>query len=547
MSKVIADKILLSDAMFDAVADQPQPGGVAIKGNKIIAAGSKEEVLQYQGAETKITDYGEHMLMPGFCDSHIHLLLGSMFACEVDLSSAKSEEECAKMLYDFYKAEEDTYEDGEWVLGFSWYHLWWDNPQKPTRKTLDKYFPDRPVFLLNADAHAAWVNSKALEIAGADKNFPDVPYGTINRFEDGEPTGFLEELAMDICLKYAYKLPYKKEWQLLKNALPIFNSRGVTSVNDMQYFFGTNMGRLDVYQDMAKSGELTMRINFANGLLDDLDETRKLRQTFGDPEGLVYHNGVKEFIDGIVTTYTAVILEPYCDKPEAPLSFELMDLEKAAKNIKILQKEGMNVHLHATGDGAVRKAKEFYAAAIAENGQTNSRLSIEHLDMTKDEDLAELGKLGVIASVQPRHLALTDSLETSDYLPVVGEERAKHLWAYHSMEEAGMPLAFGTDYPIVSVDPLLGLYRAVTRIYPDGKPEGGWNPEQRISLSNALKAYTAGGAYMCGKEDVLGTLEAGKLADITVIEKNLFAVPAEEMLDCKVLMTMVNGEEVYQD
>ena len=402
-------------------------------------------------------------------------------------------------------------------------------------------------FCLNADGHAGWVNSKALEIVGIDKYTPDPDYGEIYRFDDGEPTGFLSEMAMSFCIKYAFDFPEAKERALIKNALSEFNSYGLTSVNDMQNFFAKDLGNHNIYKMLEDSGELTLRINFATGLLKDPLYSLNLKHLFSDPEKKVYYNGGKEFIDGIINTHTALMLEKYSDDEEASIDFHLMDFDKAAENIKILHRNDINIHLHATGDGAVRKAIDFYEAAIEENGFTKSRLSIEHMDLTDEEDMPRMGKYELVASVQPEHVALGEKFSDNEYPGAVGPEREKHLWSFRSIMESGAQLAFGTDYPVAPLNPMFGLYQAVTRLFPDGEPIGGWNPQEKVSLATAIRAYTYGGAYKCGKENVLGTLSPGKLADITVLGKNLFELRSEEYLSCKAVMTMVNGEVVYRN
>ena len=545
MKSIVAEKVLLSKNIFTAENHNLISGGIAVAGYHIIAVGSKKEIEKYIGDKTVVYDFGDKLLMPGFCDSHVHLMMGCMATAYPDLGNAVDADDCGRILRNHYDADPGFYSPEEWILGFNWYHTRWTDKSYPTKEILDRYFPDRPVFLMNADCHGAWVNSKALEICGVDKNTKEVPYGLIHRDAAGNPTGYLEEMATSLCIGKAYDLPNVKERMLLQKVNKFFSRYGITSVGDMQYLLGTNIGKHQVYRSMADADELNYRINFANGLFDDMEQILSYHNNFNNKEDLVYYNGLKEFVDGIIPTHTAVMLDKYADDPQAPINYELMDMKRAENAICFYHSIGLNIQLHATGDGAVRKALDMYEKAIKSNGKTKSRLSVEHLDLTDPADQKRLGKLGVIASVQPPHITLSDSLETNDYPPAIGKERCKNLWAYKTFADNGVVLAFGTDYPVVYDSPMVTLHRAVTRKFPDGKPENGWNPEQRLSIADAIIAYTLGGAKKFGKEDVLGTIRVGKLADIVVVDKNLLKIPADEIPDTKVVFTMVDGRVVY--
>lgn len=545
MDKICADKILLSNNIFTGESKETFNGGIAVKGYHIIGVADREEIKKYIGKTTVVYDFGDKLLLPGFCDSHVHLLMGCMATRYADLGAGKSADDCTRILYEHYQANRDFFSAEEWVVGFNWYHFNWKDKSYPTKEALDKYFPDVPVFLMNSDCHGGWVNSKALEICGVDKNTPDVPYGTLHRDAEGNPTGYLEEMAASLCIEKAYDLPSVKEKMLLLTVNKYFSKYGVTSVGDMRPLLGANMGKESVYRQMADADELNFRINFAVDLFDDRDYILDVHKNFGNKEDLVYHNGLKQFMDGIIPAHTAIMLEPYTDDPNAPLSYELMDLTKARDLIEEYQGLGLNIQIHAVGDGAIRQIVDMYENAITKNGETEARLSVEHLDLTNPADVDRMAKLGIIGSVQPPHITLTDTLEENDYPPVVGEERTKNLWNYKSFTDKGMTLAFGTDYPVVGANPMIGLHRAVTRKFSDGKPEEGWLPEQKLDIFQAVSAYTLGGAKKFGKEKVLGTLTEGKLADIIALDKNLFAIEPDEILNTNVVFTMVDGRVVY--
>lgn len=543
---IYADKVLASNNIFTVDNFESFSGGVAVKGNKILAVGTMEEIDKYIGNHTVVYNFGNKLIIPGFCDSHAHLKMSSVDTHAPHLYNFKSKDECGQYLKEYYEAHKGFYSDNEWLIGFGWYHTYWDEKKVPTAADLDKYLPDIPVFLFNGDCHAAWVNSKGLEIAGITKDTPDVEFGEVYRYEDGTPTGYLEEEAMKFCTVPAFTISECKEKMLMHNTNRYLREFGVTSFNDMMPFFGYNVGNIDMMKEMAAKNELDFRINIANELFDDFEYTLALRDEFSDKEGFVYHNGLKEFMDGIVTTHTAVMLDKYTDASECDIDYRLSDFDKLEQKIIEAQKLGLNIHLHAVGDGAIRKALDMYEKAIKTNGKNNARLSIEHIDLSDPADWHRFGELGVIASMQPPHVTLTPTLESNDYPPVVGSEREKNLWAIKSLQDNGAVLAFGTDYPVVEADPFITLHRAVTRRFSDGKPYDGWNPQEKITIEEAIAAYTLGGAKMVGKEDVLGTLTAGKLADIIVIDKNLLAIDPQEILDAKVVFTMVNGKVVFQ-
>lgn len=541
-----ADLVLLSENVFTSSARGMVRGGVAIRGNRIVAVGSRDEVLAHAGEGTEVVDYGDKLVMPGICDAHLHYVDAVIMQEGAFLFDCKSADECARTVYESYASKKDDYADGEWVTAFGFDFHAWDDPQPPVAADLDKYFPDRPVYIYDADGHGGWCNTKALEVAGVTKDTPDPPYGMMRRDEDGNPTGSFVEHGVEPFVKLAYNIPLAKEKRLVRDSGKILTSQGITSVMDMRPVANYEFGHVEVFEELQREHEFAIRYNYATELLADEEHAFENRRAHGDPEDLVFHAGVKEFMDGIVTSHTAVLLEPYTDMPDAPIWNPQMDFELAEKKIIEYQRDGFNVHLHAVGDGAVRKALDMYEAAIRANGKTASRLSVEHLDMSDPEDWPRLGEMGIVCSVQPQHLTLSPTLESDLYGPTVGPERSKNLWAFKSMMDNGAVLAFGTDWPCVPTDPRLDLYNAVTRRFSDGKPDGGWNPAQKLTLADSLTAYTYGGAYKLGKESVLGSLEAGKLADVIVWDCNLFDIDPEDIKSANVIRTIFNGESVYE-
>lgn len=544
MKSNYADKILFSDNIYTGLKDKILNGGIAIYNNKILYVGSKEEVLKYKGIDTEIYDYKDKFITTGFHDDHVHLLMGCLYKEYPNLGEAASEEETVLILKEFYDKNSNLIKEHNWILGFNWYNYWWDDKSFPSKKSLDKYFKDVPVCLLNVDAHGVWVNSKALEICNIDKNTGDVPYGTIFRDENGEPTGFFQENACSLIVPTAYNFSEEKEKSILKKALKYCSKCGITSVNDMQPFFGKEIGNPEVFKELDMENNLPIRINFATDLFKDMEYTKSLREKYHS--GKVYHNGLKQFIDGVIVTHTSIMLEDYTDDSKINKNFPLSDLHKVLEKVIEYEKEGFNIHLHATGDGAVRYALDCYEKAIKINGVTKSRMSIEHCDLINDNDFKRFNELGVIASVQPPHIASANSYSESLYLGTIGEVRERNLWAFKSLLNNNANIAVGTDYPVVDINPMKVIYSALTRLFPDNTPEGGFNPEQKLSISEVMKAYTYGGAYMAGREEELGTIECGKLADLVVLSNNLFNITPEEVLKTEVIATICDGKFVYE-
>lgn len=533
-----ADIVIQSDAIFDSVLDEPFEGFLAIKGNKILEIGPPEKAEEFIGENTKVIKCRDKLVMPGFHDSHIHLILAGMYKTCVNLGSARSEEEAASMLYEF---EQGQPTEG-WIYGFNWYHVFWDNKTLPTKRSLDSFFPDRPVFLVNAEAHGAWVNSKALEIAGITKDTPDPFGGEIARLEDGEPSGFLYEGAVALVGSTALKFTPQQEKHFLQKVMDSTKSLGITSLVDVQPYFGANMGNVKTYKEIEDSGELTVRIHAASDLFGDLDAAAENAALCTGSK--VKANLVKQFVDGVFTTHTALMLEDYTDAP-GNRGIQLGQLDKIADAVKIAHSKELSVKIHALGDRAVQFTLDCYQAAIEMYGKNKARHAIEHAELIKDEDIPRFKEFGIVPSVQPEHLGLMPTWEGEEYRYVLGEDRAARTWRFKTLLDTAGVIALGSDCPVVDNNPFYAIHRGFTRLHDDGLPEGGWNPAEKLTVAELLKGYTVGSAYGVSREDELGTLEAGKLADVIIVDRNLFAVSPKEIRDAKVEMTIMDGKIIY--
>lgn len=335
-----ADLIFKSNVLFDGFRRIEGGGFVAVRGNKILATGKNHlDMESFIGPSTKVYEFKDKLLMPSFHDSHVHLILSGMYKTYVNLGVAKSEEEAARMVKKFA----DTIPNDRWIIGFNWYHIFWDDKILPTKLSLDKYISDRPVFLINAEAHGAWVNSKALELTGITKDTPNPYGGEVARFENGEPTGFLYETALGLVGVHALKFTPEQDKSFVRKYMESAAALGITSVNDMQPYFGMDMGSYDAYKSLEDTEELNIRIHCAPDLLGDLDEAVRWREKYNTDK--IKISLLKQFLDGVVTTYTSLLLDDYSDKP-GDRGTSLSDLDLIAKQVEEGHKRGFSIRLH---------------------------------------------------------------------------------------------------------------------------------------------------------------------------------------------------------
>ncbi len=532
---MLADYILRSRAIFDALTEKPFDGYVAIKGNRIIDVGSGSLMEQWKGPQTKVLDYGKKLIMPGICESHAHNFFGVLELNSVNVEKAKSEEEAAKMVYDYNREK-----SGGWIFGFGWNQHYWERKELPTRKSLDSYFPDTPVLIFDGELHSVWVNSKALELCNITAETPDPPGGKITRDQDNQPTGhLLEPAAMKLALDYAFKNGLENEKEAFREYFNQTAALGITAISDMQIF---DIVKHEIYLELEKENDLKCRVHLVASAKDDISSLNELRDTCSSDK--VLFSGVKEFIDGTAMAYTGLLIEPYCDVP-GYRGHPLLDVDQFREKAIELDRNGFRIRLHACGDGAVRLSLDILEEARRKNGPRDSRHSIEHIENIHPDDLPRFKENEVIASVQPEHLG-GESYETHPFHRILGEDRINLIWPFRSLFNHGAKLAFGSDHPVVGLNPMDGIYRAVTRLMDDKTPEGGWLPDEKMTLEESLKAYTIDSAYQMFREKDFGSLEAGKLADITVLDRNIFETDFEEILETKPAMTMMDGKIVFE-
>lgn len=544
-NKLIADFVLQGATIFCGKGFKKDYDFIAIKENKLIKIGQMGQEQDYIGKETRVIQFDKkQLIIPGLHDNHIHLIQAGMLDKYVNLTEASSQEEAAKMVSNFAK----TIPEEEWIMGFGWSRMSWENKKLPSKDSLDQFISDRPVFLLDSELHGAWVNTKAFERCGITANTEDPPFGTIERDENGEATGYLYETALCLVGKYAFNFSDELVEELIMRYMKKAVRWGITSVSDMTPYLGLNLAYENTYFDMDKKGLLDIRINAARNLFEDMDSVLSIQQQAAKSgTGMYRVPYMKQFLDGVITNYTALMLEPYCNRPNEK-GGALLDLQILDKAVEEAHKNSISVRLHACGDGAVRVALDSYEKALKKYGDTKARHQIEHIESIHPSDLPRLEELGVIASVQPEHIVSgVPTYEDNCYPQLLGPDRVRYTWAFKSLIDEGAVLAYGSDAPVVEGDPFYGMYCGLERIHPDGSPKGGWNPEEKITIEDLIHGYTYGAAYAEGREGELGTLEEGKLADITVIDRNLFISSSQEIKDAKAILTIVDGRIVYEE
>ncbi|MGG1487685.1 amidohydrolase [Peribacillus castrilensis] len=532
-----ADIVLSSDAIFTGLTHEPTSGAIAILGDKILSVGSKAEIEPFIGSGTKVFNYGNQLIMPGFHDFHLHIMFSALSLTSINLFEARSAQEVAAKVLEFSKECPGE----EWIIGMQWDAGYWHDKQEPHYKILDAVIPDRPVVLFHAEGHYTWVNSKAMELAGVTEEIRDPDFGRYERDKNGLLTGILYEEAQQIVLKEALRLTQNKKETILKEFLRLLSQYGITSVNDLFAPIDDFLQDYDLFEKLDKQGELTTRFHITPELDGNLDKAQILRNKYVSKK--LQFSGLKQFVDGTVTGHTAYFLKPYSDQLDI-CGHPALDPEVLIDRVVKADELGFRIRFHAIGDAAIRLALDAFEEAVRKNGKRDSRHTIEHIEVIDSDDIERFSKLGVIASMQPDHMAAS-SREV--YSSIIGPEREKNVFLTKSLLNTGASLALGTDFPVsISLNPMRQIYTAITRVDSSGDSQNTWHPEQKLTLAEALQAYTYGSAYGCFREHELGTIEEGKLADLVVLDRNLFDIPESEVLKTKVELTINDGKVVYE-
>ncbi|MDF2176934.1 amidohydrolase [Aliiglaciecola sp. CAU 1673] len=522
-----ADLVISQSRIWTADDNNRWAEALAIKGDKILAVGSDKEIAAYIGENTVHWQRPGALVLPGFIDSHVHFLTGGAGLSSVQLRDAKTKEEFIRRIAEHAK----TLPPGEWILNGDWDHENWGG-ELPSRDWIDKVTPDNPVLINRLDGHMLLANSLALQKAGINGETEQVEGGEIVKDDQGQPTGVLKDNAMNLALA---AVPAKGPDELerdLAAAMAYAASEGVTSVHDMG-----DWQSLDTYRRARQEQRLKTRI-YAVMPLADWPRLAKEVEEQGRGDHWLRIGGLKGFMDGSLGSHTAAFYEPYTDQPDDS-GFFINPPEQMRQWIEGADAAGLHIITHAIGDKAIGSLLDIYAGLP--ESERERRLRIEHAQHIHPDDIARFANQQVIASMQPYH-AIDDGRWADR---VIGEERAKTTYAFASLLASGATIAFGSDWFVAPISPIKGIYAAVTRRTLDGAHPDGWVPEQKISVEQALRAYTQSAAYASFDEGIKGSLTPGKLADLVILDKDLFEIPAADIADVKVLKTLVGGEVVY--
>lgn len=535
----IADSVYINGSIYTMDEKQPNAAAIAVKGQKLIFVGSNENVKNYIGNNTKITDLKGKTVIPGLMEGHMHLPMLGENLMKVDAFWKPKAEIIAAV-----KAEVAKVQPGEWITGFGWNNTIWEDKSYPTKEELDAVAPNNPVVMERTDGHMIWVNSKALELAGITKDSVNPQGGEILRDTGGNPTGCLTDTAGEPVQKIIPALSEDRKKEAIVKAESQLLSYGFTSIMDA----GSNMDTINQYHALYKDGKLKIRLYSLIG--GDWGGTiGKAERDYianNPPKKGLYDNrlsinAVKFFADGSLGSRSAALLEDYSDRAGHQGNYKFTD-QQIFDEMKDPYNKGYQIATHAIGDGAINQVINAYEKLMKANPREDARLRIEHFQIAQVSDIQRIADLKILPAMQPTH-ATSDKTMAEDR---VGAERMKGAYAWRKVIESGNIIIGGSDAPVELVNPYHGLYAAVTREGRDGQPEGGWYPGESMTREEALKAFTIWTARGQFEEDLKGTLEAGKLADFVVIDRDYMKCPANELKDIQALTTILGGEVVYQ-
>jgi len=548
-----ADVVFTGGAVYTVDPARSWAQAVAVRGGRVVAVGADDSVSGLMGPTTEVHDLRGRMLLPGFQDAHVHPPSGGLEMLECNLNEAHTQEGYERIVAEYASEHPDV----EWIRGGGWSM---DSFARgtPTKDVLDRIVPDRPVYLPNRDGHGAWVNSRALELAGITRETPDPLDGRIERDADGEPSGTLHEGAMDLVDKLMPPITDQEWVEGLRVAQSYLHSLGITAWQDA--IVGGPYDTLDAYTAMAGRGELTARVvgslwwdrHRGEEQIDELVAKRD-RSAVDRFQATT----VKIMQDGVIEDFTAGVLDPYLDhdgEPTKNRGMSFVDPELLKASVTRLDAEGFQVHIHAIGERAVREALDALEAARRANGTNDHRHHIAHIQVVHPDDIPRFHELGVVANAQPLWATLEGQMVNLT-IPFLGPERSAWQYPFASLVRSGARLAFGSDWSVSSPNPMWEMAIAVHRKEPlryadmvgERATKEAFLPDERIDLATAIHAFTMGSAYVNHLDDATGSIEVGKEADLVVVDRNLFDLSLDELADAKVQLTMVAGAPVFVD
>ncbi len=529
-----ADLIIRNAKIWTVDAAHPEAQAVAILADRIIAVGSDQELDAWLGPKTKTVDAAGKRLLPGFNDSHVHFAAGGAQLDNIQLGDVTSREEFARRIAE--RAARSG--KGEWMLGGNWDETRWNPPQLPAKELIDSVTPNTPVAVSRYDGHTVLANSFALKAAGITAQTPDPPGGIIVRDARGNPTGVLKDAAADLVFKVVPGLTHEQRRRAIEQALRLSASVGITSVQHMN----PDYADIAVYAELLEERKLTTRV-YAVPLISQMDDQMKIgiRHAFGDPYLRI--GALKAYADGSLGSATAYFFEPFNDQPgNRGLLADLMHPIQAMQDrMTKADAAGLQLCTHAIGDAGISTTLDIYEAIEKAHGNADRRWRIEHAQHMAAADFDRFARLGVLASVQPYH-AIDDGRWAEAR---IGHDRASRSYAFRTFLNKGVRLAFGTDWDVAPLNPMLTIHAAVTRATLDGQNPNGWFPEQKLTVKEAIEAYTMGSAYAEFQDLVKGSITPGKLADMVLLSDDVLTIDPAKICEIKVLKTWVGGKLTY--
>jgi predicted amidohydrolase YtcJ len=532
-----ADLVVEHARVWTVDPARPEAEAVAVLDGRIVAVGSDAEIRAWRGSKTQVVDAGGRRLLPGFNDAHVHFADGGASLAAVQLNDATSAAEFRQRIGAYAK----SLAPGRWIVSGNWDETKWTPAELPTRQLIDAVTPDNPVTVDRYDGHMVLLNSKALALAGITAQTPDPPGGVIVHDVRGEPTGALKDAAISLVERVIPAPTHAERRAAIERALHEAASLGVTSVQDMANP-PLSYDDLAVLAELLGEGKLTARVYLAP-LITGVEDQAKLgiRRAFGGPWLRI--GAVKGYADGSLGSRTAYFFEPFLDQPDnrGLLSDTMQPLSRTREYLARADAAGLQVCIHAIGDAAISTVLDLYEEAEQAGGARDRRWRIEHAQHMAAKDFERFARLKVVASMQPYH-AIDDGRWAEAR---IGHDRASRTYAFRTFRDHGVRLAFGTDWPVAPLNPMLTLYAATTRATLDGRNPRGWFPEQKLSIAEAIESYTLGSAYAEFQDHEKGSIAPGKLADFVLLSEDVLHLPPSELRRVRVLRTWVGGAQIY--
>ena len=535
------DLIVQNGIVYTADGDGTMAEAIAVQGNKILQVGSNREIQRLRRPKTIVVDAKGGAVLPGFNDSHVHLLDGALSLSQIDLMDARTLAAVEAAITSWVAVNRSV----SWVTGRGWTNDPFPGGL-PTRQILDALVPDRPAFITSYDGRTGWANSAALKAAKITRRTPNPPNGVIVKdAQSGEPTGVLKEGAMQLVSTLLPEPTRGERTAALQAAMKVAHRHGITSIQTA----GGSAEDLELFDELRRGKALAVRVYAA--LSGDTSLTREQFDAFDrlrtryDDDPLFKAGAIKLMLDGVVESHTASLLAPYANRATTAGEPRMSD-DAVQRLVNELDRRGWQIMIHAVGDRAIRMALDAFETATRQNEppEHGRRHRIEHIETIDTADIARFARLGVIASMQPYH-SVPDPARKELWTRNLGPDRTERAWAYNSIAKTGGRLAFGSNWPVMSIDPLLGLHAAVNRTTLDGQPEGGWMAAERLPLRRAIDAYTRDAAWASFDEHRKGSLQRDMLADVVILTHDIFSLPATRLAEVEVAVTIFDGKVVY--